>query len=36
MIDDLKYFDGSVLEIERIPDDVKKLFLTAFEIEPDG
>lgn len=35
MIDDLKYFDGSIAEIERIPDDVKSLFLTAFEIEPE-
>ncbi|MBY0528981.1 MAG: ribonucleoside-diphosphate reductase subunit alpha [Rhabdochlamydiaceae bacterium] len=35
MLDDLKYFDGSITEIERIPDDVKKVFLTAFEIEPD-
>jgi ribonucleoside-diphosphate reductase alpha chain len=35
MIDDLKYFDGSISEIERIPDDVKKLFLTAFEIDPE-
>ncbi len=35
MIDDLKYFDGSIQEIERIPDDVKNLFLTAFEIEPE-
>jgi len=35
MIDDLKYFDGSILEIERIPDSVKKLFPTAFEVEPD-
>ncbi len=35
MIDDLKYFDGSITEIERIPDDVKLLFLTAFEIDPD-
>ena len=35
MIDDLKYFDGSVLEIERIPDSIKKQFLTCFEIEPD-
>ncbi|MBS0606076.1 MAG: ribonucleoside-diphosphate reductase subunit alpha [Parachlamydiales bacterium] len=35
MLDDLKYFDGSITEIERIPDDVKQLFLTAFEIEPD-
>lgn len=33
MIDDLKYFDGSVQEIERIPQEVKKLFLTAFEID---
>lgn len=35
MVDDLKYFDGSILEIERVPDEVKNLFLTAFEIEPD-
>ncbi len=35
MIDDLKYFDGSVMEIERIPEEIKNLFLTAFEIEPD-
>lgn len=35
MVDDLKYFDGSILEIERIPDDVKRVFLTAFEIEPE-
>ncbi|AHK63411.1 ribonucleoside-diphosphate reductase subunit alpha [Chlamydia avium] len=35
MLDDLKYFDGSLLEIERIPDDLKKIFLTAFEIDPE-
>ncbi len=35
MIDDLKYFDGSLVEIERIPDDLKKVYLTAFEIEPE-
>lgn len=35
MIDDLKYFDGSLAEIERIPDDLKQLYLTAFEIEPE-
>lgn len=35
MIDDLKYFDGSIMEIERIPQEVKQLFLTAFEIEPE-
>ena len=33
MIDDLKYFDGSVLEIKRIPDEIKQQFLTAFEID---
>jgi ribonucleoside-diphosphate reductase alpha chain len=35
MIDDLKYFDGSISEIERIPQEVKNQFLTAFEIEPE-
>jgi len=35
MLDDLKYFDGSIAEIERIPEDVKKVFLTAFEIDPE-
>lgn len=35
MIDDLKYFDGSIMEIERIPENVKRVFLTAFEIEPE-
>jgi len=35
MVDDLKYFDGSLAEIERIPEEVKKTFLTAFEIEPE-
>ncbi len=35
MIEDLKYFDGSLLEIERVPDEVKKVYLTAFEIEPE-
>ena len=34
MVDDLKYFDGSIQEIERIPDSLKKKYLTAFEIEP--
>jgi len=35
MIDDLKYFDGTIRDIERIPQEVKNLFLTAFEIEPE-
>jgi len=34
MINDLKYFEGSLTEISRIPDDIKKLFSTAFEVEP--
>ncbi|QVL58290.1 MAG: ribonucleoside-diphosphate reductase subunit alpha [Simkaniaceae bacterium] len=33
MIDDLKYFDGSVLEIDRIPEELKKQYLTCFEID---
>ncbi|MCL4142058.1 UNVERIFIED_CONTAM: hypothetical protein GTU68_047667, partial [Idotea baltica] len=34
MLDDLKYFDGSLVEIERIPEEIKQVYLTAFEIEP--
>ncbi|MAJ85011.1 MAG: ribonucleoside-diphosphate reductase subunit alpha [Gammaproteobacteria bacterium] len=34
MINDLKYFEGSLSEISRIPDDIKTLFSTAFEVEP--
>ncbi|WP_024587805.1 ribonucleoside-diphosphate reductase subunit alpha [Aliihoeflea sp. 2WW] len=33
MISDLKYFDGSVGQIDRIPDDLKALYATAFEID---
>ncbi|TQV72279.1 ribonucleoside-diphosphate reductase subunit alpha [Aliikangiella marina] len=33
MVNDLKYFDGSVQQIDRIPDDLKALFATAFEID---
>lgn len=35
MIDDLKYFDGVLGEIDRIPDEVKQIFPTAFEIDPE-
>jgi ribonucleoside-diphosphate reductase alpha chain len=35
MLDDLKYFDGSIQPIERIPDDLKERYLTAFEAEVD-
>jgi ribonucleoside-diphosphate reductase alpha chain len=34
MINDLKYYDGSVSKIERIPEDLKQLYATAFEIDP--
>ena len=34
MVEDLKYYDGVLTEIERIPADVKEVFRTAFEIEP--
>jgi ribonucleoside-diphosphate reductase alpha chain len=33
MVNDLKYYDGSVTPIDRIPDDVKELFATAFEMD---
>ena len=33
MVSDLKYFDGGVAEIDRIPDDLKALYATAFEID---
>lgn len=34
MINDLKYYDGSLGGISRIPEDIKELYATAFEIEP--
>jgi ribonucleoside-diphosphate reductase alpha chain len=34
MLSDLKYFDGSIQGIERVPEDVKRLYKTAFEIAP--
>ncbi len=34
MINDLKYYDGSLAAIDRIPDDLKALYATAFEIDP--
>ena len=34
MINDLKYYDGSVKGISRIPDEIKDLYATAFDIEP--
>jgi ribonucleoside-diphosphate reductase alpha chain len=34
MVNDLKYFDGSVQAVDRIPADLKAKYSTAFEIEP--
>jgi len=34
MANDLKYYDGSVQKIERIPQVLKDLYATAFEVEP--
>lgn len=33
MINDLKYYDGSVQQIERIPQELKELYATAFEVD---
>lgn len=33
MVNDLKYFDGSVQQIDRIPDELKRRYRTAFEID---
>jgi len=33
MVMDLKHFDGSLRPIDRVPQDVKALYATAFEIE---
>jgi ribonucleoside-diphosphate reductase alpha chain len=33
MLDDLKYWDGSVQSIDRIPDDIKERYPTAFEVD---
>jgi ribonucleoside-diphosphate reductase alpha chain len=34
MISDLKYFDGSLGSIDRVPNELKFLYATSFEIEP--
>jgi ribonucleoside-diphosphate reductase alpha chain len=30
---DLKHFDGSLRRIDRVPDEIKSLYATAFEVE---
>ncbi len=34
MVNDLKYYEGSLQNIDRIPADIKQLYSTAFEVEP--
>jgi ribonucleoside-diphosphate reductase alpha chain len=34
MVNDLKYYDGSVQAIDRIPAELKAKYATAFEVEP--
>ncbi|WP_235558686.1 ribonucleoside-diphosphate reductase subunit alpha [Bordetella bronchiseptica] len=34
MVADLKYFDGSLSRIDRVPSELRKLYATAFEVEP--
>ncbi|MEW8504682.1 MAG: ribonucleoside-diphosphate reductase subunit alpha [Candidatus Thiodiazotropha sp.] len=34
MINDLKYYDGSLQPIDRIPAELKAVYATAFEIDP--
>jgi ribonucleoside-diphosphate reductase alpha chain len=34
MVNDLKYFDGSLKSIQRVPEELKQLYATAFEVEP--
>ncbi len=34
MVMDLKHFDGSLAAIDRVPADIKQLYATAFEVQP--
>ncbi len=34
MVMDLKHFKGSLRQIDRVPEDLKDLYATAFEVEP--
>jgi ribonucleoside-diphosphate reductase alpha chain len=34
MVADLKFFDGSLSRIDRIPADLREIYATAFEIDP--
>ena len=34
MVADLKFFDGSLARIDRIPNELRQIYATAFEVEP--
>lgn len=34
MVNDLKYYEGSVQKIDRVPQNIKDMYATAFEVEP--
>ena len=34
MVADLKYYDGSLQSIDRVPPELKRLYATAFEVAP--
>lgn len=34
MVNDLKYYDGSVQPISRIPEELKRRYATSFEVDP--
>tara|TARA_X000001036_G_C20670238_1_gene802214 strand:- start:489 stop:2528 length:2040 start_codon:yes stop_codon:yes gene_type:complete len=34
MVSDLKYFDGSLAKIDRVPPEVRNIYATAFEVDP--
>jgi ribonucleoside-diphosphate reductase alpha chain len=34
MVSDLKYFDGTLSRIDRIPADLRSIYATAFEVDP--
>jgi ribonucleoside-diphosphate reductase alpha chain len=36
MVADLKYFDGSLSRIDRIPAELRNLYATAFEVDRSG
>ena len=34
MVNDLKYYDGSLMRIDRVPPELRQRYATAFEVEP--